>query len=144
MCVCVCVCLCVCLCTYTCIPACVLSHFSSVRHSVMLWTVVSQVPLSLGLPRQEYWSGLPFPSPGDTPDPGIELRCLMSRALASRFFPTTATRGDHTCIHVVILISPLLTPYFNKLRVHTDTFNSSSVPKDSTQPSPFLLSKFFL
>ena len=94
--------------------------------------------------RQEYWSGLPFPSPGDTPDPGIELRCLMSRALASRFFPTTATRGDHTCIHVVILISPLLTPYFNKLRVHTDTFNSSSVPKDSTQPSPFLLSKFFL
>ena len=36
------------------------------------WTVAHQVPLSMGFPRQEYWSGLPFPSPGDLPDPGIE------------------------------------------------------------------------
>ena len=36
------------------------------------WTVACQVPLSVGFPRQEYWSGLPFPSPGDLPDPGIE------------------------------------------------------------------------
>ena len=36
------------------------------------WTVGSQAPLSMGFPRQEYWSGLPFPSPGDLPDPGIE------------------------------------------------------------------------
>ena len=36
------------------------------------WTVDQQVPLSMGFPRQEYWSGLPFPSPGDLPDPGIE------------------------------------------------------------------------
>ena len=34
--------------------------------------VVRQAPLSMGFPRQEYWSGLPFPSPGDLPDPGIE------------------------------------------------------------------------
>ena len=36
------------------------------------WTVASQAPLSMGFFRQEYWSGFPFPSPGDLPDPGIE------------------------------------------------------------------------
>ena len=38
------------------------------------WPVARQAPLSMGFPRQEYWSGLPFPSPGDLPDPGMELR----------------------------------------------------------------------
>ena len=37
------------------------------------WIVDDQAPLSMGFPRKEYWSGLPFPSPGDVPDPGIEL-----------------------------------------------------------------------
>ena len=36
------------------------------------WTVARQSPLSMGFSKQEYWSGLPFPSPGDLPDPGIE------------------------------------------------------------------------
>ena len=36
------------------------------------WTVALQAPLSMGFPKQEYWSGLPFPSPGDLPNPGIE------------------------------------------------------------------------
>ena len=36
------------------------------------WTVARQAPLSMGFSRQEYWSGLPFPSPGDLPNPGIE------------------------------------------------------------------------
>ena len=49
------------------------------------WTVVCQAPLSMWFSRQEYWSGLPFPSPGDLPDPGIKL---ASPALASRFFIT--------------------------------------------------------
>ena len=39
------------------------------------WTVARQAPLSMGLCRQEYWSGLPFPFPGDLPDPGIEPWC---------------------------------------------------------------------
>ena len=39
---------------------------------VTLWTVAHQAPLSMRFPREEYWSGLPFPSPGDLPDPGIE------------------------------------------------------------------------
>ena len=36
------------------------------------WTVAHQAPLSMGFPRQEYWSGLPWPPPGDLPDPGVE------------------------------------------------------------------------
>ena len=45
---------------------------SRVRLFVTLWTVAYQAPLSMGFSRQEYWSGLPFPSPGDLPNPGIE------------------------------------------------------------------------
>ena len=49
------------------------------------WTVVYQAPPFMGFSRQEYWSGLPFPSPGDLPDPGIEPRspALQADALAS-------------------------------------------------------------
>ena len=60
----------------------VLSH---VRLSVTPWTVAFQAPLSAGFSRQEYWSGLPIPSPGDLPDPGIKPTS-MSPALASGFF----------------------------------------------------------
>ena len=49
------------------------------------WTVAHQAPLSMGFPRQEYWSGLPFPSPGDLPDPGIKL---VFHVLAGGFFTT--------------------------------------------------------
>ena len=49
------------------------------------WTVSLQVPLSMGFPRQEYWSGLPFSSPGDLPDPRIKP---TSPALAGRLFIT--------------------------------------------------------
>ena len=45
---------------------------SHVQLFVTPWTVANQAPLSMGFPRQEYWSGLPFPSPGDLPDPGTE------------------------------------------------------------------------
>ena len=59
------------------------SCFSHVQLLVTPWSVAHQVPLSVGLPRQEYQSGLPFPSPGDLPQPEIEPR---SPALAGRFF----------------------------------------------------------
>jgi len=49
----------------------------------MPWTIALQAPLSMVLSRQGYWSGLPFPSPGDLPDPGIEYRSL---SIAGRFF----------------------------------------------------------
>ena len=47
--------------------------------------------LSMGFSRQEYWSGLPFPAPGDLPDPGTQLFFLMSPKLAGGFFTTRAT-----------------------------------------------------
>ena len=59
---------------------------SVVSNSVTLWTVAHQVPLSMGLSRQEYWTGLPFPPPGDLPDPGTEPRSPVSHVLAGRFF----------------------------------------------------------
>ena len=50
------------------------NSLSRVRLFATLWTVAHQAPLSMGFSRQGYWSGLPFPSPGDLPDPGIEPR----------------------------------------------------------------------
>ena len=69
-------------------PVCVceLSHFGCIWFFMTPWTVVPQAPLSMGFSRQEYWSGLPFPSPGDLPSPGMEPISLMSPALAGKFF----------------------------------------------------------
>ena len=52
------------------------------------WTVAHQAPLSMAFPRQDYWSGLPCPSPGDLLDPGIEPTSSVAPALAGRFFTT--------------------------------------------------------
>ena len=64
----ICVCVCVCVCAKShqlCLTLC------------DLWTVARQAPLSMGFSRQEYWSGLPCPPPGDLPDPGIEpMSCI--------------------------------------------------------------------
>ena len=67
-----------------------LSYFSRVRLFATLWTVAYQAPLSIGFSRQEYWSGLPYPAPGDLPDPGIKPVSLTSPALLGRFFATSA------------------------------------------------------
>ena len=56
-----------------------------------LWIASYQAPLSMGFSRQEHWSGLPFPPPGDLPDPGIKL---TSPALAGEFF-TSDPSGLH-------------------------------------------------
>ena len=52
------------------------------------WTVACQASLSVGFPRQENWSGLPFPPPGNLPDPGVEPASPTSSALTGRFFTT--------------------------------------------------------
>ena len=70
---------------------CVLSCFSRVRLFTTLWTIAHQAPLSMGFSRQEYWSELPFPPPGDLPDPGIEAGSFMSPSLAGGFFTISAT-----------------------------------------------------
>ena len=56
------------------------------------WTIAHQTPLSVGFPRQEYWSGLPFSTPGDLPKSGIEPMSLASPELAGEFF-TAAPPG---------------------------------------------------
>ena len=63
-----------------CVCVCILSH---VQLSVTLWTVANQTPLSTEFSRQEHWSGFPFPTPGDLPNPGIKP---ASPAMAGRFF----------------------------------------------------------
>ena len=71
--------------------ACVLSHFSHAQHFVTLWAVALQAPLFMGFSRQEYWTGLPCPLPGDLSDPGIEPTSLMYPALASEFVTTSTS-----------------------------------------------------
>ena len=68
-----------------------LSHFSCVQLCATLWTIACQSPLSVGFSKQEYWSGLPFPLPGDLPNLGIKLVSLIFPALAGRFFITSIT-----------------------------------------------------
>ena len=57
---------------------CMLSRFCRVQLCVTPWTVAHQAPLSVGFSKQEYWSGLPCPPPGDLPNPGIEPATLTS------------------------------------------------------------------
>ena len=70
-------CVCVCVCVFTIAQSCLTLATP--------WAVVPEAPLSIGFRRQEYWSGLPFPSPGDLPHPGIEP---ASPASAGGFFAT--------------------------------------------------------
>ena len=58
-----------------------LSQFSVVHLFAALWTAACQAPLSMGFSRQEYWSGLLCPPPGDLPDPGIESLSPAAPAL---------------------------------------------------------------
>ena len=75
---------------------------------VVPWTAACQAPLSMGFPRQEYWSGFPFPSPGDLPDPGIEL---TSSAMAGGFF--TLEPPGKPCGHITTtqMSSPFLSQF---------------------------------
>ena len=68
-----------------------LSHVNLVQLFATLWTIVHQAPLSTELSRQEYRSGLPFPSPRDLPHPGNKPVSLTSPTLAVRIFTPSAT-----------------------------------------------------
>ena len=84
-----------------------LSCFSRVWLCEIPWVVSCQAPLSVGFSRQEYWSGLPCPSPGDLPDPGMESPSFVSPTLAVGSFITSATWEDRKynreilCIYLV-------------------------------------------
>ena len=87
-------------------PLFMLSHFSPVRLFVILWTIDRQAPLPIGFSRQEYWSWLPCPPPGDLPHPEIKPVSLTSPALAGKFF-TTSTTGK-------VLKRPLVVPFYRR------------------------------
>ena len=71
--------------------------FTSVQFFATPWTVTHQAPLPMGFSRQEYWSGLPLPPPGDLPHPGIEPMSPVSPALARGFFTTEQTGKPNQC-----------------------------------------------
>ena len=95
----VCVCVCVCVCS-------VMSWLIATP-----WTVAHQAPLSMGFSRHEYWSGLPFPSSGDLPDPGLEPVSFAFLSLASGFFTTAPLRSPRIHEYDVLLGWP---------KVHSD------------------------
>ena len=82
--------------------------------SVTPWTVALQAPLSMGFSKEEYWSGWPFPPPGDLPDPGIEPVSPASLALAGRFvffflfFLTLCHLGSRCLFDQVNYVNPLI------------------------------------
>ena len=93
-----------------CRPLLLPSIFPSIRvFSVMSnsfvtpWTVAHQAPLSVGFSRQEYWSGLPCPPPGDLPYPGIKPVSLAFPALAGRFFTTRAPGKPKVCYEASLI-----------------------------------------
>ena len=70
---------------------CCAQMFSHVWLFATPWSVAHQAALSMGFSQQACWNRMPFPSPGDLPDPGIELASLLSPAFAGGFFTTSAT-----------------------------------------------------
>ena len=127
---CVCVCVCVCVCMLSCVQL-----FETQR------TVAHQAPLSMEFCRQEYWSGLPFSSQENLPDPGIKLMFLTPPALAGRFF---TTGGESEWSESYSVMSDSLQPHYivhGILQARTlegvaiSFFRGSSRPRDWTQVS---------
>ena len=83
----------------------VCAHAQSLRRA-RLWatprTAAHQAPLSMGCSRQEHWSGLPCPPPGELPDTGIKLESPVSPALAGEFFTTEPPGNPKVCTHPLV------------------------------------------
>ena len=74
--------------------------------SAILWTIAHQAPLSMGFSRQEFWSGLLCPLPGDLPDPGIEPASSAAPALTGGFFITRTTWEYYYYMVIIFLKIP--------------------------------------
>ena len=115
--------------------------FDLVQIFVASCTVAHQAPLSMEFSRQEHQSKLPFPTPGDLPDPGVEPMTLASPALAGRFFTTSATweslfiffKLEYNCF--TMLCQCLLYNKVNQLYVyiHLLPLGSSPTPQETSQ-----------
>ena len=112
----------------------VLSCFSHVWLFAILWTVAHKAPLSMGFSRQEYWSGLSCPPPGDLPNPGIKPVSLMSLVLAGRFFTTSTTWETH--LFQVLALSASMSVIYSS-RVFTSNsicFREEEKPPHNSPP----------
>ena len=91
---------------------CTLSHSVVFGSFEIPWAVAHQAPLFIGFSRQEYWSGLPIPSPGNLPDPGIKPESSVAPALAGGFF-TTEPPGKPfgMCVQSLMPLSPQVDVY---------------------------------
>ena len=79
--------------------------FSCAQLFAIPWTVAHQTPLSMEFFRQDYWSRLPFPTPGDLPNPGIKT---ASPALAGGFFTTEPPGSPRICINLTVPLPGIL------------------------------------
>ena len=116
------------------VRSCVPSHFSHVQLCLTLRTAARQAPLFMEFSRQEYWSGLPCPPPGDLPHPGIKITSLMSLALKGRFFITSATWEAHVrnCLVPFCVLRVLDTSmWFTKPTAQTPEKGGENIHLDS-------------
>ena len=93
------------------------------------WTIAHQVPLSMGFLRQDYWNGLPFPSPGDLPEPGIKS---TAPALGGKFFTTEPPGKTTTHLQVLFFFFNLYSNLHQILLAH------SSVARRIFDPSQII------
>ena len=105
-----------------------MKSFSRVQLFVTPWTVVYQAPLSMGFSRQGYLSGLPFPSPGDLPDPGIQPGLSTSPSLTGGFF-TPSDIWDCQSVQSLSCIRLSATPWTAARQASPSITNSQSLPK---------------
>ena len=94
---------------------------SHIQLFVTPWTVAYQAPLSMGLSRQEYWSGLPFPSPGNLPNPGIEPRSPALRADALLSEPPGKPKTSLNSLKLKTIVCVLSMCVDLRVCVHSDT-----------------------
>ena len=114
-------------CACVCVPLCSVAQFPTC-FQLSPMNCSHQAPLSMEFSKQAYWSGLPFPTPGDLPDPGIELASLVAPTLTGKFFTNTATwealKGfwdivylrclSYNCIYSLTFFKPLFkSPFLN-------------------------------
>ena len=124
------------------------SHFSRVWLFATHLTAACQAPPSMGFSRQEYWSELPCPPPGDLPEPGIKLVSLMFPGLAGKFFTTSAINSCLTLCDPMDCSTPGLPVHHQLLQlaqthVHQVSHaNQPSHPLSSPSPPAFNLSQF--
>ena len=112
-------------CINVCVCVCVRSVAQSCLTLVTSWTIAHQAPLSMGLSRQGYWSGLPFPPSGDRPYPGMETVSPASPSLVGGFF-ITKSPGKPLCI-LHIHLYPFICRRTFRMLPRLATVNSAAV-----------------